>query len=136
MQGEAALPYSPNTASRGDAADGPSGSPAARMEFFISLLGSLPRVERDARFKELSPELRELCLHLIAAHHGFARPLLRTDGAEEPPSVLVRRAQDIALRFARLERIWGPWGLAWWEALLRAADQRASRRNDEGGGHG
>jgi ATP-binding cassette subfamily B protein/subfamily B ATP-binding cassette protein MsbA len=38
MQGDAALPYSLNTASRGDAADGSSGSSAARMEFFISLL--------------------------------------------------------------------------------------------------
>jgi hypothetical protein len=38
MQGDAALQYSPNTASRGDAADGSSGSPAARMGFFISLL--------------------------------------------------------------------------------------------------
>lgn len=99
-------------------------------------LGSLPSAERDARFQALSPEPRDLCLHLIAAHHGFARPLLRTDGAEEPPSVLVHRAQDIALRFARLEKTWGPWGLAWWEALLRAVDQRASRRNEEGGGHG
>jgi CRISPR-associated endonuclease/helicase Cas3 len=98
-------------------------------------LGSLPHAERDPRVQALSPELRDLCLHLIAAHHGFARPLLRTDGAEGPPSMLVGRAQQIALRFARLEKSWGPWGLAWWEALLRAADQRASRRNDEGGAH-
>jgi CRISPR-associated endonuclease/helicase Cas3 len=96
-------------------------------------LGSLPHVERDTRVQSLSPELRDLCLHLIAAHHGFARPLLRTDGAEGPPSMLVGRAQEIALRFARLEKAWGPWGLAWWEALLRAADQRASRSNDQGG---
>ncbi len=99
-------------------------------------LGSLRHAERDPRVQSLSPELRDLCLHLIAAHHGFARPLLRTDGAEEPPSVLVGRAQQIALRFARLEKTWGPWGLAWWEALIRAADQRASRFNDEGGAHG
>lgn len=95
-------------------------------------LGSLPHAERDVRVQALPPELRDLCLHLIAAHHGFARPLLRTDGAEEPPSVLIGRAQQIALRFTRLEKTWGPWGLAWWETLLRAADQRASRRNDEG----
>ncbi|MCC6785583.1 MAG: type I-U CRISPR-associated helicase/endonuclease Cas3 [Planctomycetes bacterium] len=98
-------------------------------------LGSIPRAESDPRVQALSSDLRDLCLHLIAAHHGFARPLLRTDGAEMPQSVLVGRAQQIALRFTRLERTWGPWGLAWWEALLRAADQRASRLNDEAGNH-
>ena len=74
-------------------------------------------------------------LHLIAAHHGFARPILRTDGCDDaPPSALVERARTIALRFARLEERWGPWGLAWWETLLRAADSGASRENDERGG--
>src|SRR6185312_1748177 len=93
-------------------------------------LGSLPYAESHARLHSLDDPLRELCLHLIAAHHGNARPLLRINGAEEPPTRLVRRAQEIALRFARLEKQWGPWGLAWWEALLRAADQQASRKND------
>ena len=37
-----------------------------------------------------------------------------------------------AMRFARLQKRWGPWVLAWWEALLRAADAQASRDNDEG----
>lgn len=96
-------------------------------------LGSLPRAERDARVRDLDDDMRDLLLHLIAAHHGYARPLLRTDGAEEPPTVLTARAQAIALRFLRLQKRWGPWGLAWWEALLRAADQQASRRHDEGG---
>jgi CRISPR-associated endonuclease/helicase Cas3 len=98
-------------------------------------LGSLPYAERDSRVAVLSPEDRDLVLHMIAAHHGFARPLLRTDGCDDaPPSALVERARTIALRFARLEKRWGPWGLAWWETLLRAADQGASRENDDRGG--
>lgn len=98
-------------------------------------LGSLIYAEQDARVAALSPEDRDLVLHMIAAHHGFARPVLRTDGCDDaPPSSLVERARTIAMRFARLEERWGPWGLAWWETLLRAADQGASRENDERGG--
>jgi len=100
-------------------------------------LGSLPYAEAHRRVNELAAMSRELCLHLIAAHHGNARPLIRTSGAPEPPSRLKQRAREIALRFTALTKVWGPWGLAWWEALLRAADQQASRRNDEqGGAHG
>ena len=70
----------------------------------------------------------DLGLHLIAAHHGNARPLMGIQGCDElPPTAAARRALKIAQRFARLQRRWGPWGLAWWEALLRAADQRASK---------
>ena len=75
----------------------------------------------------------DLALHLIAAHHGRARPAIDVRGYDEmPPSEAETSAHAIALRFARLQRQWGPWGLAWWEALLRAADQAASRRLDEG----
>jgi CRISPR-associated endonuclease/helicase Cas3 len=95
--------------------------------------GSLPYAQADAEFAALGELERELCLHLIAAHHGRARPTIPIDGAEDPPSKLEERAREVALRFARLNKIWGPWGLAWWEALLRAADARASRRNDEEG---
>lgn len=94
-------------------------------------LGSLLRIEDDERVKKLSPEQRDLLLHVIAAHHGFARPVISTSGCDDkPPSVLEEKAAEIALRFARLQVRWGPWGLAWWEALLRAADQQASRDND------
>ena len=74
-------------------------------------------------------ELRfDLALHLIAAHHGHARPIIGIEGCDSlPPTAAAHRAHDAALRFARLQRQFGPWGLAWWEALLRAADQRASR---------
>ncbi len=70
-----------------------------------------------------------LALHLIAAHHGLARPAIGIDGHDGlPPSAAEAGAHAIAVRFARLQRQWGPWGLAWWEALLRAADQAASER--------
>jgi CRISPR-associated endonuclease/helicase Cas3 len=93
-------------------------------------LGSLPYVEADDAFKSLSTHEQDLVLHLIAAHHGFARPVIGTSGCDDaPPSIIEVRARAVALRFARLSARWGPWGLAWWEALLRAADQIASREN-------
>jgi CRISPR-associated endonuclease/helicase Cas3 len=94
--------------------------------------GSLPYVENDPVFKALPAELQDLALHLVAAHHGQARPVIETRSCDDaPPTTLTARARDTALRFARLQKRWGPWGLAWWEALLRAADQQASRENDE-----
>ena len=79
-----------------------------------------------------SDERFELALHLIAAHHGRARPAIGIDGCEGlPPTAAALRARAVGVRFARLQREWGPWGLAWWEALLRAADQRASRALDD-----
>ena len=95
--------------------------------------GSLPCAERDENLTALPPDLQELALHLIAAHHGWASAQTLFGGqmaAHRPSSVLEERARDAALRFARLQRRWGSWGLAWWEALLRAADQQASRDND------
>jgi CRISPR-associated endonuclease/helicase Cas3 len=103
----------------------------ALLDGYRHEFGSLPRAEEDAGFKTLAPDIRDLVLHMIAAHHGRARPLIETTGCDDaPPSVLEGRARDVALRFARLQKRWGPWGLAWWEALLRAADQQASRDND------
>jgi CRISPR-associated endonuclease/helicase Cas3 len=98
-------------------------------------LGSLLRIGNNEQiqklFQKLSEEDRDLVLHLITAHHGFARPVIGTRGCEDaPPSALEEKAAEIALRFARLQARWGPWGLAWLEALLRAADQQASRDND------
>jgi CRISPR-associated endonuclease/helicase Cas3 len=99
--------------------------------------GSLSYVEKDSEFMALPEGWRDLVLHLIAAHHGQARPVIGTRGCEDaPPSVLEERARAVALRFALLQRRWGPWGLAWWEALLRAADQQASRDNDRREGLG
>ena len=70
----------------------------------------------------------ELILHLIASHHGHARP--HFDDAIDPappdgcdPDAI---AAAVAVRFARLHRMYGRWGLAWLESILRCADQRAS----------
>ena len=95
--------------------------------------GSLTRVERNHEFKALPDDLKDLVLHLVAAHHGRARPVIETAGCDDgPPSQLTARARDVALRFARLQKHFGPWGLAWLESILRAADQQASRDLDEG----
>ena len=100
------------------------------LDHYRHEFGSLPWAERDDKFNALPPDLQTLALHLVAAHHGWARPNISTSGGDDPPSVLEERACDVALRFARLQKQWGPWGLAWFEALLRAADQQASRDND------
>lgn len=111
---------------------------SARLGGYRHEFGSLSCVERDEGFNRLPEELQELVLHLIAAHHGRARPVIEREGCDDaPPSLLETRARDVALRFARLEKRWGPWGLAWWEALLRAADQQASKENEaRGDGNG
>lgn len=106
----------------------------AMLEGYRHELGSLPWAEKDGGFLKFTQAQRDLVLHLIAAHHGFARPIISTDGYDEaPPSALAARAQEIALRFIRLQNAWGVWGLAWLESLLRAADQQASRDNDAAG---
>ena len=85
-----------------------------------------------AEAENLPEATRDLILHLIAAHHGNARPLISCEGCEAgPPSDLESKAGDAALRFVRLQKDYGPWGLAWREAILRAADQAASREWSE-----
>jgi CRISPR-associated endonuclease/helicase Cas3 len=106
----------------------------AHLDGYRHELGSLSYVEKDPQFQALSQDAQDLVLHLVTTHHGRGRPLIDTTGFDQaPPSAVVSRAREVAVRFARLQRHWGPWGLAWWEALLRAADQAASRRNQESG---
>ncbi|MFC7332639.1 type I-U CRISPR-associated helicase/endonuclease Cas3 [Rhodocista pekingensis] len=97
--------------------------------------GSLLDLERAPEvLAGLDADLKDLALHLVAAHHGYARPWIAPVDPDWQTSLASHRerAAAAALRFARLQATWGPWGLAWWEALLRAADQRVSRRLDEG----
>ena len=94
------------------------------LEGYRHEFGSLLKAESE----RLPERTRDLILHLIAAHHGGARPIIRSAGCDEgPPSLLECKAGEAALRFARLQKHYGPWGLAWREAVLRAADQSVSR---------
>jgi len=97
-------------------------------------------------------ENRELALHLIECHHGFARPFAPVARDANPPAldlaplgiarvfsseeraVLPPAGQldsGVAERFWKLTRRFGWWGLAYLEAMLRLADWHASRHARE-----
>ncbi|MEQ1574136.1 MAG: type I-U CRISPR-associated helicase/endonuclease Cas3 [Vicinamibacterales bacterium] len=91
---------------------------------------------------------RALVLHIIAAHHGYARPFAPVVLDDNPPDVSIedltivaaerltcpshRLDSGITERFWALTRCFGWWGLAYLEALLRVADQQASAGEDAG----
>ena len=69
--------------------------------------------------------LRDLTLHLVAAHHGHARPGFanrRHWGGLAPDPELAATARRVESRFDELQRRLGPWSLAWLEAIVKAAD--------------
>ena len=90
---------------------------------------------------------RELVLHLVASHHGHARPFVPVVADEHPVQVraslegrlvetssatgLERLDSGVADRFWRLVRRYGWWGLAWAEAVTRLSDFRASQKEQE-----
>ncbi|WP_290635586.1 type I-U CRISPR-associated helicase/endonuclease Cas3 [Aquisalimonas sp.] len=119
--------------------DGPyakttGGGDGRRLNGYRHEFGSLRDADAAGLLEGLDDECRDLALHLIAAHHGFARPTITPFDPDLTPADREALAREVAQRFARLQRVWGPWGLAWWESLLRAADQSASARLDEEGG--
>ena len=76
-----------------------------------------------------NPE-RELVLHLIAAHHGHARPhfdVRAIDKEKLNPSENNQANVKVMQDFGRLQNRFGRWGLAWLESLLRCADAQASQ---------
>lgn len=103
-------------------------------------------------------ESRDLTLHLIASHHGHARPFapfvrdflleegkvadlsLADLGLNASLTVAERQAlppgyrldSGVPDRFWRLTRRYGWWGLAYLEAVFRLADWQASRRPGTG----
>lgn len=137
-------------------------SPAARRalreasglpEGFRHEMLSLQLADRHAP-KPADGSLADLFLHLIASHHGHARPLAPVSEDPSPPSVngklgghtLALSAEDrrkwiahrvdsgLADRFWKLTRRYGWWGLAYLEAIVRFGDWYASglRANQSG----
>ena len=81
-------------------------------------------------FAGLSPDSQELALHLIAAHHGRARPHFPLEEVLDDlhPEKVGLLAIEVLQRYARLQRKYGRWGLAYLESLVRAADYIASEK--------
>lgn len=105
-----------------------SGKKGGRVpELYRHEFGSLVDLEREGDFLALTEDQKELVRHLIAVHHGRGRPHFPADEAFDPEH---GGTDDITAavprRFARLQRKYGRWGLAYLESLLRAADYAAS----------
>lgn len=99
-------------------------------------------------------DARDLVLHLVASHHGHARPFGPVSPDPDPPEIagmlkdipvrlpsLVRKSMPppyradsgVAERFWRLVRRHGWWGLAYLEAVLRLGDWYASSQEEKTG---
>ncbi len=100
-----------------------------RHEFGSVLDLQDPNGEHCAELTALDPNMRDLALHLIAAHHGLARPHFSPEGIVDPERSQAEaetEALEVLRRYARLQRMYGRWGLAYIESLIRAADWAAS----------
>jgi CRISPR-associated endonuclease/helicase Cas3 len=107
----------------------------AHLNNYRHELGSLLEVPDEPAFRQLSAGAQDLVLHLIAAHHGRARPHFPMDETFDPGKpdlVAMGAAREAPRRFARLQRKYGRWGLAYLESLLRAADALASESTPSG----
>jgi CRISPR-associated endonuclease/helicase Cas3 len=97
-------------------------------EYYRHEFGSLLDAEHTADFHNLTEIEQEIALHLVAAHHGRGRPHFAIeesfDYSDNCAAPVV--AAETPRRFARLQKRFGRWGLAWLESLLRSADYAAS----------
>ncbi|MEI9936247.1 MAG: type I-U CRISPR-associated helicase/endonuclease Cas3 [Pseudomonadota bacterium] len=134
--------------SRGDAGDRlaqqqareRSGYPTGYRHELLSV--AMLQTNADALRRASDPEL---VLHLIGSHHGWCRPFAPPVHHGPPLSVsfswngetyaadtahgLASFDSGIAERFWTLTERYGWWTLAWFEALVRLADHRASEES-------
>lgn len=76
----------------------------------------------------------DLVLHLIATHHKAGRPFFAR-GQFDPlrkEADCQEVAREAEQRFARLQQEFGPWGLAYLEAIFKRADGLASAGEGDG----
>lgn len=91
--------------------------------------GSLLDAEMEPEFAKLTDEMKDVVRHLIASHHGRARPHFPGHEAFDPEPNgrdVEAVSAEVPRRFGRLQRKYGRWGLAYLESLLRASDYAAS----------
>jgi CRISPR-associated endonuclease/helicase Cas3 len=108
-----------------------SGKRGGRVtELYRHEFGSLVDLEAEPEFQVIADDdQKELIRHLIAVHHGRGRPHFPADEAFDPEHGGTETiAAEVPRRFARLQRKYGRWGLAYLESLLRAADYAASAK--------
>ena len=75
---------------------------------------------------------RDLILHLIASHHGWARPCFRPNATKHSEldhdnTILL----NVSTRYSQLQKRFGAFGLAWLEGILRGSDWAASDSSSE-----
>lgn len=106
------------------AKSGPRGMDARRLRGYRHELGSLIEARERHHVGD------DLALHLIAAHHGWSRPLFRepASDAEYDEATNRKYVLEAALRFERLQRQYGWWVLAWLEGLIHVTDILASNQ--------
>ena len=76
---------------------------------------------------DFTQDERDLALHLIAAHHGWARPHFPKRTFDKSACRRSERAAlECARRLGRLQQRYGAWELAYLEAIFRSADAIAS----------
>ena len=95
-------------------------------------LGSLLDAIRDETVRGHAE--RDLILHLIASHHGRARPHFGPTAFDKERYTTRENTEAVneaMRRFGRLQKRYGRWGLAWLEALMRCADIAASQEPDK-----
>lgn len=113
-----------------------SGAKRARMvdmSPYRHEFGSILEILDDEAFRSLDDSVKELTLHLVAAHHGRARPHFTLRESYDPQcreTVAVQYARSVPSNFAKLQRKYGRWGLAYLESIVRAVDIIASQNND------
>ncbi|MGH3980118.1 MAG: type I-G CRISPR-associated helicase/endonuclease Cas3g [Pseudonocardiaceae bacterium] len=111
-------------------------------------LATIALVERDEELRAQATDW-ELVLHLVASHHGYARPFVPVSIDPSPHLLsascdgrLLEASSDHGLlsldsgvpqRFWTCIRRYGWYGLAWLEAILRLADHRASEQRSTAG---
>lgn len=123
--------------------DGPRWRPQYLSPYrheFGSILDIVTNPSLHGRWQGLDEDLQQLVLHLVAAHHGRARPNFPAQERFDPNYPKEKTdamACETIRRFSHLQRRFGRWGLAYLESLVRAADWAASapffNSNEESG---